>query len=250
MHTSQFWKLHFKQNLTKERIDWSIKPRITLEEKNEILYSLKAWQLGETSDGSHLLAAAKKHAKKNNDPVYVDAVKLFIIEEQKHGRNLGKYIDLIGESTMKKDWGDSLFRKVRYLNTNMELWTISVIIVESAAQVFYQALYDATQCKLLKSICNDILIDEAHHIKFQNERLFKIIGNKGIYSKSIKVGLYWSLFFITIHLIWLGHHKVFKAGGLDKGEFMRQMYYKFFNCLKYIYSLPKIAKGLKQISLV
>ncbi len=34
------------------------------KEKENILYSLKAWQLGETSEGKHLLAAATKHAKK------------------------------------------------------------------------------------------------------------------------------------------------------------------------------------------
>jgi len=239
MHTSQFWKQHFKQNLTKERIDWNLKPEITDKEKNKILYSLKAWQLGETSDGSNLLRAATKHAKEFRDPIYIDAVKLFIIEEQKHGRNLGMYLNLIGESELKKDWGDSLFRKIRYFNTSMELWTISVIIVESAAQIFYQALHDATNCKLLKSICLDILIDEAHHIKFQNERFFQILKNKGFYSKTIRIGLYGVLFFSTIHAIWFGHNKVFKAGGLNKKEFMRQMFYKFFSSLKYAYSLPK-----------
>jgi len=166
-------------------------------------------------------------------------VKLFIKEEQKHGRNLGRYIDSIGESRLKKDWGDSLFRKVRYFNTSMELWTISVLIVESAAQIFYQALHDATDCKLLRAICMDILIDEAHHIKFQNERLLQIFENKGFYSRSIRIGLYGVLFFLTIHAIWFGHNKVFKAGGLSKKEFMRQMCYKFFSSLKYSHSSSK-----------
>jgi hypothetical protein len=53
----------------------------------------------------------------------------------------------------------------------MELWTVAVIIVESTAQIFYQALKDATKCTLLKQICTDILIDEAYHITFQTERL-------------------------------------------------------------------------------
>ncbi len=236
MHTSIFWKNHFEQNLTKKRVDWNIPPRITDEEKKEILYSLKAWQLGETSDGSHLLAAATKHAKKINDLTYVDAVKLFIKEEQKHGSNLGRYIDLIGEEQTKKNWGDSLFRRIRYFNTNMELWTIAVIIVESAAQIFYQALHDATNCQLLKSVCKDIIIDEAHHIKFQNERLHKIFDNKGFYNKALSVGWYGILFFGTIHAIWFGHKSAFKAGGIAKQEFMRQMYYKFFNSLKFCHS--------------
>lgn len=245
IHTSLFWKNHFQKNLTRQRVDWQVRPTITAAEKKPILYSLKAWQLGETSDGSHLLAAATKYAKKTNDPAYIDAVQLFIKEEQKHGNNLGKYIDLIGEERTKKDRGDSLFRKVRYFNTSMELWTVTVIIVESAAQIFYQALHDATNCPLLKSICRDILIDEAHHIKFQNERLHIMFNRKRFYNKALSVGWYGFLFFGTIHAIWLGHKKAFKAGGVDKQEFMRQMYYKFFNSLKFCHATPnpKIQMG-------
>ncbi|WP_420387709.1 ferritin-like domain-containing protein [Roseivirga sp.] len=245
MHTSSFWKNHFQENLKKQRIDWNTKPTIADSEKQAILYSLKAWQLGETSDGSHLLAAATKHAKKENDLLYIDAVKLFIKEEQKHGNNLGRYIDLIGEERTKKDWGDSLFRKIRYFNTSMELWTITVIIVESAAQIFYQALHDATRCQLLKAICQDILIDEAHHIKFQNERLHQIFNKKHFYNKAMSVGWYGVLFFGTIHAVWFGHKKAFKAGGIEKREFMRQMYYKFFNSLRYCHSIPSFKTGTK-----
>jgi hypothetical protein len=236
IHSSSFWQNHFENNLTKQRINWAVQPAISNQEKGEILYSLKAWQLGETSDGRHLLAAANKYARGIGDTDYVDAVKLFIKEEQKHGSNLGKYIDSIGEQRVKKDWGDTLFRKIRYLNKSMELWTIAVIIVESAAQVFYKALHDATDCPLLKCICNDILIDEAHHIKFQNERMFILFQKKNFYNKAFSLLLYSFLFFATIHAIWFGHRRAFLAGKVSKKSFMRQMYYKFFGTLKFIHA--------------
>lgn len=238
LHTSFYWKNHFQHNLTKKRINWAVAPCITEEEKQQILYSLKAWQLGETSEGKHLLAAAQKFSQKVNDPEYVEAIKLFIKEEQKHGANLGAYIDRIGEKRAKKDWGDTLFRKVRYFNTSMELWTITVIIVESAAQIFYAALRDATRCKLLQSICQDILIDEAHHIKFQNERMHQIFQRKSFYNKAISIGLYAILFFGTIHAIWWGHRKAFVAGGIGQKEFFRQMYYKFFKSMQFLHTQP------------
>jgi hypothetical protein len=235
LQTSSYWCNHFKKNAQKRRVNWFTQPNITQKEKEKILYSLKAWQLGETSDGSHLLAASKKFAKKHNDPLYVEAVEWFIREEQKHGNNLGRYIDMIGEKRVKQDWGDTIFRKVRYWNTSMELWTITVIIVESAAQVFYKALHDATSCKLLKSICHDILVDEAHHIKFQNQRMHQIFNRKGFYHKAFSVGWYGLLFFGAIHAIWFGHKKAFKAGGVSKGEFMRLMYYKFFKSIQFLH---------------
>lgn len=238
LHTSAFWKYHFQHNLTVQRVDWSTVPRLTDGERAAILYSLKAWQLGETSDGRHLLAAARKYAARIGDPDYVQAVELFIKEEQKHGGNLGRYIDAIGEQRTRSDWGDTLFRKVRYFNTSMELWTITVIIVESAAQVFYQALHDATQCPLLRGICTDILIDEAHHIKFQNERLHIIFQRKGFYNKALSLLLYSFLFFGTIHAVWWGHRRALKAGGVDRKAFMRRMYYKFFGSMKFLHAAP------------
>lgn len=244
IHSSAFWKRHFRHNLTIQRVDWHVAPSIQPQERAAVLYSLKAWQLGETSDGRHLLAAARRYAARIGDPVYVEAVELFIREEQKHGCNLGRYVDLIGEERTKKDWGDTLFRKVRYFNTSMELWTITVVIVESAAQVFYQALHDATRCTLLRSICTDILIDEAHHIKFQNERLHILFRRKGFYNKAFTLLLYSLLFFVVVHAVWYGHRRAFKAGGVHRNGFMRLMYYKFFGTLKFLHKRAEVVRPM------
>jgi hypothetical protein len=211
--TSQYWINHFKANAQEQRIDWEVKPSLKSTELEDIRASLQAWQLGETSEGKHLIAAATKYAHKIGDLAYIDAVKLFIKEEQKHGNNLGSYLDAIKVPRVKKDWGDSLFRKVRYYNTSMEIWTLAVIVVESTAQIFYQALKDATDCKLLKQICTDILIDEAYHITFQTERLAIIFHNKSEFSKWWRVAAYKYFFIATSTLVWVGHRRLFKAGG-------------------------------------
>jgi len=230
-HSSQYWTDYFTENATVNRVDWKLKPVLTELEKSNILKSLQAWQLGETSEGEHLQHAAQKYAREINDIYYPNAVKLFIKEEQKHGNNLGKYLDLIEAPRIKKDWGDSLFRKIRYYNTNMELWTIAVITVESAAQIFYQALKDATQCKLLKQICTDILIDEAAHIMFQKERLYIIFSNKKPISKFIAYHAYSCFFICTSLVVWFAHQKLFKAGKIN--------FFKYFSKMKL--KLKKVA---------
>jgi len=231
IHISAYWTNHFSNNTKINRIDWTLKPEILDSEKQNILKSLQAWQLGETSEGKHLINASKKYAKTINDEEYLEAVKLFIKEEQKHGNNLGKYLDLIGEQRITKDWGDTLFRKIRYFNTNMELWTIAVITVESAAQIFYQALKDASNCILLKQICTDILIDEAAHITFQRERLYIIFSQKNAVSKWIAYHAYSCFFLCTSLVVWLAHKTLFKAGKLN--------FYRYFNKMKY--KLGKVA---------
>ena len=146
MKTSKQWFDYFNHNLTIERINWLQQPTVTEQELAPILQSLQAWQLGETSDGRNLLKAGNIYANKIGDKFYVKALQLFIKEEQKHGNNLGKYLDLIGQPRIQKNLGDSMFRKIRHLNTSMKSWTLAVITVESAAQIFYQSLKDATKC--------------------------------------------------------------------------------------------------------
>ena len=232
MKTSTDWIRHFEINSFQQRVNWDLEPCINPEETAAILPSLQAWQLGETSDGSHLIRAAGIYAERTKDPAYLDAVRLFIKEEQKHGNNLGRYLDLIKKPRIKKNWGDTLFRKIRYFNTNMEIWTVAVITVESAAQVFYQSLKDATKCTLLKDICTDILIDEAYHITFQKERMAIIFDGKSPFTKMLSRFAYPFFFFCTSLVIWMAHKKAFKKGGTTFSRFMTRMRWPF--CVSYM----------------
>lgn len=227
MKTSKQWIAHFEENAKQQRVNWSLPATVTDTETATIARSLQAWQLGETSDGKHLLQAAGRYADRINDPEYIQAVSLFIKEEQKHGNNLGAYLDRIGQPRIKADWGDSLFRKIRYFNTSMEMWTLAVIAVESTAQVFYQSLKDATGCILLKQICTDILIDEAYHIDFQVERLAIIFRAKKPAMQSVCRNVYRLFFFATALTVWMAHKQLFKAGGNTFERYMHKMEFKF-----------------------
>ena len=231
MKTSKTWIDHFRANALEQRVDWTLQPSITEEETDDIFRSLQAWQLGETSDGANLIRAASLYSQKVKDPEYVAAVKLFIKEEQKHGNNLGRYLDAIGKPRIKKDWGDTLFRKIRYFNTNMEIWTLAVITVESAAQGFYQSLKDATGCTLLRQICTDILIDEAYHIDFQTERMLIIFNTKSAFGRIFRHYLYFLFFFSTALLVWFAHKKLFRAGEVNFKKYMQKMEYKYMKTL-------------------
>ncbi|MBS1521171.1 MAG: ferritin-like domain-containing protein [Bacteroidetes bacterium] len=240
MKNSNYWIGHFKANALEKRVNWDLKPNITPSEICTILPSVQAWQLGETSEGKHLIAASTKYAHAVGDLPYIDAVKLFIKEEQKHGNNLGIYLDRVGQPRVTKNWGDSLFRRVRYFNTNMEIWTLAVVVVESTAQIFYQSLKDATNCELLKQICTDILIDEAYHITFQTERLAIIYEGKNNFSKAWRRIVYKHFFYATATLVWIGHRKLFKAGGNSFDSYSRKMEHKYMRTLKKITGISKV----------
>jgi hypothetical protein len=240
MKSSQHWQHHFQKNLQIERVDWSLAPAISQQQKSSLLKSIQAWQLGETSNGQHLIAASAKYAAQTNDPAFLEAIKLFIKEEQKHGENLGKYLDKLQKPRIQSNWGDTLFRRVRNYHLNMELWTLAVITIENITQVFYQSLKNATGCPLLKQICTDILMDEAFHINFQFERLAIITRNKKPFSKLCRYYLYALFYFSTITLVYVAHRKVFRAGGNNYNRYFRKMNIKFNKTVKRLFR-PKTA---------
>lgn len=223
------WIHHFKQNASApSRIDWRNGAALTLVKHAKLIRSIQSWQLGESSDGSHLLKATDAFlANGHPDPSYRHAVVLFIREEQKHGNNLGRYLDLVGAARLKFDIGDWLFRKVRYFIGSMEMWTSSVFMVESMAEIYYKALADSRLCPLLTDICEDILRDEAWHIQFQLERLRIQDREMSGLSHLLYRGFSYLLFLNIVSSIWLHHRTGLQAGGLNFGSYWRKAWRKF-----------------------
>ena len=129
----------------------------------------------------------------------------------------------------------------------MELWTLAVITVESTAQIFYQCLKDATQCKLLKQICSDILIDEAYHIDFQTERLSIIFNSKSFTGRLLVRNLYTFFFFATSLVVWFAHKKLFVAGGVPFKKYMKKMKFKYIKTINKATYLQIKTNGLFQV---
>src|SRR5262249_57391037 len=90
-------------------IPWERGAEVTPAELAAIARSLQGWQLGETSDGRHLRAAAARYAERVGEPDYLAAVELFIREEQRHGETLGRFLDLAGGGRATPACGDRPF---------------------------------------------------------------------------------------------------------------------------------------------
>ena len=212
--SSAEWRDHYLANADKQRdIPWEQGLRITAAELAEIVDSLRGWQLGETSDGRHLLAAARNYADKIGDPDFLQAVEGFIAEEQRHGEYQGRYLDLAGVPRKQADFGDSLFRAARYLFPSMEVWATPVVMVEAHALIYYNAVRQATNCPVLRRICEQILSDEVAHVRFQSERLAILHRDRPHWLRALTMLLH-RIFFIGVTLaIWIGHRRALRAGG-------------------------------------
>ena len=221
LRTSAEWCDYFQRNATNlAPIAWD-DIAITPEELAEIAESLRAWQLGESSDGAHLREAARRHAEATGDPDFLRAIEHFIAEEQRHGATLGEYLERAGVVLKKSDWGDTLFRACRYFLPNIETWTTPVVMVETHALVFYNAIRRATKCPVLAQICRGILADEIPHLRFQCERLAQLHRDRPRWARVLVLLLH-HVFFTGITLaIWAAHGRALKAGGYGFGRFWR-----------------------------
>src|SRR5262249_51142578 len=69
------WLAHFRAGAARQRpVPWEAGAGVGPGELACVAASLQAWQLGETSDGRHLRAAAARHAGRVGDPDYLAAV--------------------------------------------------------------------------------------------------------------------------------------------------------------------------------
>src|SRR5688572_26656258 len=102
MRTSLEWRKYYEENaLALLEIPWSMGHELTDEEQIAITSSVQDFQAGESSEGRHLFQYAKTHAKQTGDNEYIEAIRLFIAEEQRHARDLAHFLQINGIPLVK-----------------------------------------------------------------------------------------------------------------------------------------------------
>ncbi|PWT77365.1 MAG: hypothetical protein C5B59_04205 [Bacteroidetes bacterium] len=212
------WRSYFTANSSHfEGLDWNDPVHLTQLEKARILSSIQQFQKGEQSEGKHLFAFAKKMG----DPVYMDTIRLFIREEQKHACVLGEFMDREGIPRIREHWVDNIFRWLRKL-AGLENTIFILVIAEIIAKIYYKALYQATESNLLKKICLQILQDEDYHIAFQAHTLRYFFKRKS--RLSAMISRIWHRFLMagTVCVVWLYHRPVLKSGAFGFWKFYEE----------------------------
>ncbi len=247
--TSAQWVAYFRANADVDRpYPWERGAEVTAPELAAIGRSLQAWQLGETSDGWHLRAAAARHAGQTGDPDFLVAIELFIREEQRHGETLGRFLDLAGVGRVKADWGDKMFRATRYCLRSIEAWTTPVVMVETMALVYYNAVRRATGSPLLRSICGRILADEIPHLRFQCERLAMIFQGRSRPAFRLTMLAHRSMFIAVVALIWLGYRRALRAGGYSWRRYWRASWDRMNVCWRTMDPRRERARAVRRIT--
>jgi hypothetical protein len=221
LRSSREWHEYFTNN--RERLDLLTREteiRIANCERRAVVKSLQAFQLGESSEGLHLYHCAEQHAEETGDLEYLDAVRLFIREEQRHAQYLARFMKFAHIPLARQIFIDSVFRKLRKL-AGLECSVSILIIAEIIAKVFYRALRNATRSEFLQAICDQILSDEEMHVQFQAERL--AILRKGRHRIVLVVtnAIHRFLFAGTVLVVWMKCRSTLLAGHYTVIHFFR-----------------------------
>jgi hypothetical protein len=230
--SSEQWVDHFKINaLSLLPIPWEQGVHLTDDEKLAVASSIQEFQLGESGEGAHFQRVAREYIDRTGDADYLRALRLFIAEEHRHARDLGRVMDLAGIERIGHTWPDAVFRWLRH-RAGLELSIAVLVTAEIIAQVYYAALRQATNCPLLRRLCDQILADEDMHVRFQCERLAIVRARRSRVTLALKAGWQRFLFTGTCWVVWMKHRKALRAGGLRYKTFRRHANQKLGTALK------------------
>lgn len=231
------WKSYFEMNQTHlDHINWNELDQLRTEEKRTIEASIKQFQKGENSEGKHLIHYAKEYG----DLTYLETIKLFIKEEQRHALVLGKYMTKYKIDKIQSHWIDSIFRKLRTL-ASLENSVMVLITAEIIAAGYYKALLKATSSNVLRNICKQILLDEEMHLNFQSYTLSIFYKQKSKAHQKLVRMTHLMLMIGTILIVWMSHRRVLKAGGYGLRSFANDVLSEFRRC-------DRMVKGLLPIN--
>ena len=210
------WRNHFRRNLleeleTRTRDEWN-------PEEREILGpSLAQFQLGESSDGRHLLQFARRFGDTNGDSWLGEAMALFIQEENRHSHWLGEFLKAQGYPLLRRCWTDAAFRMVRKV-MGFGLMTAVLVCAEIVAVPYYTAVREMTGSGWLRAICARLLSDEAMHLRFQATNL-GAVWRRWKLLRLLK-SCHKALMAVVCLVVWREHGEVLRRGGYTRLTFL------------------------------
>ena len=239
----QQWKDYFTFNQQHfAHINFNEADLFCVLEQQRFAASLQQFQKGEHSEGKHLMYYAKQYG----DPYYIDAIKLFIKEEQTHALVLGKFLDKHGIVRIKHHWVDGVFRGLRQLSGIQNTVTI-LLVAEIISKVYYKALLKATTSQMLQDICIQILKDEEKHLHFQCTTIRQLQKHSTSVYKFLWQQYLLSVLTGTIAVVWMYHNSVLKEGGLSFQLFAEANYAVANELLQMIKGQKEIPSALEPV---
>ena len=221
--SSQRWCEYFhRQWHALLAIPWRCGAGLSPAQRDVIGPSLQVFQQGEAQHGGHFYRCARAYAERSGDSEYAEAHRLFMAEEKRHGRDLGRFLKLAGVPVLTEQswltWAFCWCGRRGGLESTLRV----ILVCEILALVYYEALWRATASRVLRRLCAQILRDEKQHVRFHCERLAILRRRRWRLRLALSHAVDALLYVAAALTCWCGHRRVFGAGGLGLVGFWRE----------------------------
>jgi len=183
--------------------------------RQSLIRSVQRFQLGESGDGGQLL----RKAASDGDSHYLDAVKLFVAEEQQHAALLMRVLTYLGGEPIPHHWTDAVFVRLRRtLGLKTELMVL--MVAEVIALHYYGMLACSGADPVVGAVAGRILADEQVHVGFHRTRLRHGFAR----ASAAQRGLCWVLWTLitlgTATVVAIDHGRLLNALGYRRLRFV------------------------------
>lgn len=219
--TAAEWLAYFQVNHANLRaIDWHDSGQLSTSDRRRFGQSIAIFQLGEGSEGHRLMKAVRAWVARGGDPDWVEALKWFIREEQRHAADLGRLLDREGLPRLRSHWLDSAFRRLRG-GWNLEVSLSILLVAEIVGLLYARALQQATDHPIAQAVAQQIEWDESQHLLMQSLLLCRLRQGRSPRNRWLIQSLHRSILWLTLRVVWLDHRCVFRGAGWRFGQFAR-----------------------------
>ena len=211
-------------------LPWSEDVPLDEATRNRIARSIATFQLGESSDGRHLLSAARRFGARHGLPALAEITELFIREEQFHAALLAAFMKQRGIPILRSQWSDRVFRSLRHVG-GFEVAISVLLVAEIIALTYYRALAEATPSSVLRYISSTIVSDEEAHVSYEASLLAGLQLKRSWVARRCAHLLHGLLYAGALVVVYSGHRGVLRAGGYEFRHFWKAGWSRF---LKYL----------------
>jgi hypothetical protein len=209
------WLKYFQHNRTHRLpVPWELSVNTEPKLRKPLIASLQRFQVGESGEGRTL----KRHAAATGNPDYIEAIHLFIKEENEHARLMSEILKRLDAPLLKSHWTDNAFIALRH-GFGLEEELLVLLIPEMIAQRYFRALRDGTTDPVVRAVCEQIMHDEDGHVAFHVSYLQEALAKLPLLRRALlRIG--WRVLFRgACVVVMYDHYSVLRAVGVSPANF-------------------------------
>ena len=180
--------------------------------------SLAIFQLGESGGGT-IVEQARESRIAEIDDAYVEAMALFVREENRHADVLAICVRLLGGELIRDNWTARLFVWSRRL-IGLRLKVIVLLAAEVVGICYYHLLASRLPRGDIRSWLDELVADERSHLEFHCEFLRSQVTNQ--WRRWLFILTWRATMLAAAIAVMLDHRAAIRDVGLDAGTVWRR----------------------------